>query len=153
MIVVTGLEEMKRKLLALPQKVERQYLTKALKAGANVIADAVRNSAPYKTRELKNSVETTSSTKKGLPKATVKAAFYAKFIDQGTEGRPVEGGRRKHSRYALEEAVARLFEGKLVGAIKPTYFAQNAVKETFNEAVETIIDSIKTQFETESDNS
>lgn len=152
MIVVTGLEEMKRKLLALPQKVARQYLTKALKAGANVIADAVRNSAPYKTGELKNSVETTSSTK-GLPTATVKAAFYAKFIDQGTEGRPVEGGRRKHSRYALEEAVARLFEGKLVGAIKPTYFAQNAVKETFNEAVETIIDSIKTQFETESDNS
>jgi HK97 gp10 family phage protein len=59
---IRGLEELKRKLAALPKKAQSRVLRSAFRQAANVIRDAARANAPTgKTGILKRQINTASS--------------------------------------------------------------------------------------------
>lgn len=56
-IRVTGLEEVRRALRAVPDKLARRALRKAVRAGAAVVVQAAKAKAPVRTGALKRAIE------------------------------------------------------------------------------------------------
>jgi hypothetical protein len=55
-VTLTGVEEMKRQLQALPVEIRSKVLAGALFAGAKVLRDEVKNRAPVKTGNLRDHI-------------------------------------------------------------------------------------------------
>lgn len=86
--VIGGGRELDRLLQTLPVKVEKNILRGALRAGAVVIRDEVKQRAPVASGDLKKSIRVTSRTKRGQVSASVKigsfSAWYAHLVEFGT---------------------------------------------------------------------
>lgn len=97
---VTGLKELDAALGTLPEKMQRNVLRAALRAGAKEIADEAKRLAPVKSGRLRDSIRVTSRIRYGTPTATVvaggrgkgknKGAWYAHFIEYGTAAHVVK---------------------------------------------------------------
>lgn len=139
-IDIKGAKELSDYLSSLPEQVERKYMRKSLKDGAQVVAAGVAFSAPIRTGELVSSIAIKA---KGAD-VDVALVYYGRFINDGTVGRSATGERK--TRKGLERARAGLISG-LVGKIAPTHFMTNAAKESAPEAVEATASSLKSQIE------
>lgn len=60
-VKVQGLDELERKLYELPTKLAKKYVRKALRAGARVWRDEIRQTAPKRTGWLASQVAVTTS--------------------------------------------------------------------------------------------
>uniref|UniRef100_A0A193SD31 Phage protein, HK97 gp10 family n=1 Tax=biofilter metagenome TaxID=1070537 RepID=A0A193SD31_9ZZZZ len=83
-----GLVELKKALSTLPDKLEKNILRGALRAGGKEFQTAARQAAPVKTGKLRDSIKVRTSAKRGRVKATIvagdKNAFYAHMVEFGT---------------------------------------------------------------------
>jgi HK97 gp10 family phage protein len=93
---IDGLEEVKRKLLAMPEKARSKVLRKAAKAGAEILEAEVKHRAPKLANpkhpeygHLKDQIKIRVSTGKTYIAARVSTgdAFWARFLEYGS-GKP-----------------------------------------------------------------
>lgn len=87
--VIRGGRELGQFLQGLPVKVEKNIMRAALRAGAAVIREEARNNVPVDDGLLRKSVRVSTSSKRGVVTATIKAgnaqAFYAHMVEYGTK--------------------------------------------------------------------
>ncbi len=93
---IKGLAALDKLLKELPQKLERNIIRSALRAGAKVIEDEAKQQLEGHTRtgQLLDSIRASVRLRKGVPVATIKAggrgnksqrgAFYAHMVEFGT---------------------------------------------------------------------
>lgn len=87
-VTVKGMDELVRKLKALPEAVEAAS-RRATKAEAEEAADDMRTNAPFKTGALRESIGAEFDSKKIIGRA-VAAARHAKFVEHGTSDTPAQ---------------------------------------------------------------
>ena len=84
-INIKGMAELSKLLKELPEKVQRNVVRSALRAGAKPILEEAKANAPVDSGALRDSLEIATSGKGGVPTATVRTKlFYARFIEYGT---------------------------------------------------------------------
>lgn len=100
---VTGLAELDQALTQLPEKLQRNVLRAALRAGAKAIAEEAERNVPVDSGDLRDSIRVTSRIRAGMPTASVKAGgrakvagkqldvFYAHMIEYGTAKHFIDG--------------------------------------------------------------
>ena len=94
-VSVKGLAELQKFLDTLPAKMEQNILRSALRAGANIVRDEARQNAPDKTGILKAGLKVSTSSRRGVVTAKVKAtgkhAYIAPWIEYGTAAHKITG--------------------------------------------------------------
>jgi HK97 gp10 family phage protein len=90
-----GLQQLDEALKGLSDKLQRNVLRAALRAGAKEIADEAKRLVPVKSGRLRDTIRVTSRIVRGVPtakvvvggksKGTKKGAFYAPMIEFGTQ--------------------------------------------------------------------
>ncbi len=85
---VKGLAALQKALDELPAKMEQNIMRVAMRQGMNVIRDEARNNVPVQTGELKKGLKVSTSAKKGMVlarlKATGKHGYVANWLEYGT---------------------------------------------------------------------
>lgn len=85
---IAGGRELDRLLQTLPVKMERNIMRGALRAGAVVIRDEIKQRAPIDSGALRDSVRVTTRYRKGTVSASAKVgdsrAWYAHLVEFGT---------------------------------------------------------------------
>lgn len=85
---VDGLAALEKALNELPEKIERNIVRSALRAGLKGIRAEAQARVPVRSGELRNSIRVTARNIKGKPVAAVvagnKKAWYGHFIEFGT---------------------------------------------------------------------
>lgn len=88
MTKIHGLAELEKAMREFPDKLSRNVMRGALRAGARVIQQEVKAQAPFKSGRLQASVRVSARLRNGQPTATVKAggklAWYAPMVEFGT---------------------------------------------------------------------
>lgn len=139
-IELKGGDKLAAKLKALPNKVAKRFMARALKSGAQEIAASVIASAPVKTGELVASVNIKTSNSGSGTSAKVGAVFYATFLNNGTKGRPIEGGRRNKK---------HIDKAGLTGAIQATHFMTKAAEQASPDAVQATASKLREDIESD----
>lgn len=84
---VKGFNELQKFLDQLPAKMEANIMRGAMRAGANVILQQARANVPAKTGLLRAGLKVSTSRRRGVVKATVRAggkhAYIGKFVEYG----------------------------------------------------------------------
>lgn len=132
---IAGGRELDELLQTLPAKLETNIMRSALRAGARVYLDQVKQNIPVKLGDLRKSARiTTRKDRSGQISASVKVgnrqAFYAQMVEFGT---------RAHSITAR----AMVVNGAVVRSVdhpgaRPHPFMRPAADEKFNEAVSAV---------------
>lgn len=91
---MTGLRELDDALKALPDKIQRNILRAALRAGSKEIAEEAKRLVPVRSGRLRDTIRVTSRLVNGVPTAKVvaggrakgksKGAWYAHLVEFGT---------------------------------------------------------------------
>lgn len=85
---IVGGRELDRLLQTLPVKMERNILRGALRSGAVVIRDEIKQRAPVDSGALRDSIRITTRYRKGTVSASAKVgsreAWYAHLVEFGT---------------------------------------------------------------------
>ena len=85
---VKGLDQLQALLNTLSAKVETNIMRAALRAGANVIRDEVRQTAPFDTGLLRKGIKVSTRARRGVVTATIKASgkhsHAAAWLEYGT---------------------------------------------------------------------
>lgn len=121
LVRVDGFAALEKALNELPEKIERNIIRSALRAGLRGIKDEAQARVPVRTGELRNSIKIKAKLIKGRPVAAVtagdKKAWYAHLVEFGT-GSFYEGtGKSVGGPYVIK---ARTKKGlALPGATKP----------------------------------
>jgi HK97 gp10 family phage protein len=99
---ILGAKELVKMLNELPLKIERNIMRAALRAGASVIAAEAKRNVPVDSAELKSTIRTSSSGKRGLVEANAvvgnkrtKKGWYATFVEFGTAPHIIKAGKNK----------------------------------------------------------
>lgn len=91
---VKGLKELGTALQGLPDKLQRNVMRAALRAGAKLVADQARESVPVDSGALRRSVKVGTRVQRGVVQANVKAgdkeAWYARFVEFGTAAHTIK---------------------------------------------------------------
>lgn len=118
---VAGLDELKKILLSLPAKIEKQVTQRALSAGARVLRDLAKENAPQDQGQLVNSIRVAldrKAVKAGVVRMKViaggKKAFHAHFVEYGTASYYAGTGRTVGAPYKIE---AKLSKGLSFGGL------------------------------------
>jgi HK97 gp10 family phage protein len=98
---VAGLKQLDEAMKQLSDKLARNVLRAALRAGSKEIAEEAKRLVPVKTGRLRDTIRVTSRNIKGVPTAKVvaggaskgkrKGAFYAPMIEFGTSAHIIRG--------------------------------------------------------------
>lgn len=98
---ILGGKELAKMLNELPLKIERNIMRSALRAGAAVIAAEARLNVPVDSAELKQSIRTSSNSKRGTVEANAvvgnrrtKKGWYATFVEFGTAPHMIRAGKK-----------------------------------------------------------
>ncbi|MBK8916360.1 MAG: HK97 gp10 family phage protein [Phycisphaerales bacterium] len=121
---VRGLFDLQKFLDQLPAKVEKNILRGALRAGAKVVRDYAKATAPRDTGFLAQSIKSGSRAKGGTVTGYAKTdAFYAHLVEYGTrshwirvddEARPGRVTRRGYRTYSTRTLNRMEARGSLV---------------------------------------
>lgn len=85
MTQVKGMKELAQFMHQLPDKLEKNIMRGGLRAGAKVLAAEAEKNVPVDEGDLKKSLKVSTSNKRGVVTASVKATdFKAKWIEYGT---------------------------------------------------------------------
>jgi len=114
LITVDGLADLSRALTELPARTAKRYLTNAADPAAEVVEDAMRQTAPIHTGELAGSAMHVNRFSDGPGNSTAlitrigpsKEAFYGLFPEFGTK--PGEGRTKKSGRHWVHAATPAL---------------------------------------------
>jgi HK97 gp10 family phage protein len=87
-VTIKGLDELTRKLKALPEHVE-EASRRAVKAETHETADDMRAGAPFETGELRESIQAEFDPKTITGRA-VATARHAAFVENGTSDTPAQ---------------------------------------------------------------
>lgn len=98
-VEVKGFDELARKLKTLPREVAARVMRSAVRAGAKVIQENIRQRTPVETGALRDSIKVT--TEQVVKNAEVQAiifsdrkrAFYAHMVERGHKWVMKRGGR------------------------------------------------------------
>ncbi len=86
---ISGGAELDRLLQTLPANLEKNIVRGALRAGAKIVLDEVKQRIPAKTGQLRASARITTRFRKGTVSASVKVgnvvAWYAHLVEFGTK--------------------------------------------------------------------
>jgi len=100
-IHVKGLAELQRYLQALPAKIEANVLRGALRAGAREVQAEARRMVPRKSGRLRAGLKISTSNRRGVVSAKVKAtgkhAFLAPWLEFGTRPHVIKPGKRRRA--------------------------------------------------------
>ena len=103
---VDGLAALEKALNELPQKIERNIVRSALRAGLKGIRAEAQARVPVKSGELRNSIRVTAKLVKGQPVAAVvagnKKAWYGHFVEFGTGGNYEGTGKSVGGPYVIK---------------------------------------------------
>lgn len=101
---ILGGKALAKALAELPTKIERNIMRSALRAGASVIAAEARKNVPVDTKELRQSIRTSSNAKRGTVEANAvagnrkaKKGWYAAFVEFGTAPHVIKAGKSSKS--------------------------------------------------------
>jgi HK97 gp10 family phage protein len=142
-IKIEGAKELNDFLKGLDSKLQKQVVSKALRASARSVLSEAKKNAPKATGLLKRSLTVRSLKKRRRSKAlgvkvtTAGRAPYAHFTDQGTQDRYTEPEHRvidDKARYRgkFKEIISgRAFRGR----VKPTYWMRDALLRNTNEVL------------------
>lgn len=84
-VKVKGLSELAKFMHELPEKVEKNVMRGALRAGAKVLEAEVIKNVPVEMGDLKASIKVSTRNKRGEITASVKSErFYARMVEFGT---------------------------------------------------------------------
>lgn len=90
-VKIRGMAELDKALRELPNKMQRNIVRSALRAGAKVIEAEAKAQVPVKSGRLRDSIRASVRLQRGVPVATIKAggsgkggAFYAHMVEFGT---------------------------------------------------------------------
>ncbi len=96
---IKGLDQLQALMNTLSVKIETNIMRSALRAGANVIRDEVRQSSPFKTGLLRKGIKVKTGSRRGVVTATIKAAgkhgYLASWIEYGTAAHVIKARRAK----------------------------------------------------------
>jgi HK97 gp10 family phage protein len=96
---IKGLRELQQALDQLPEKLERNIMRGAMRAGAKVFLDEAKQHVPVASGDLRDSLRISTSVKGGVVKAAVKAgnakAWYARLVEFGTAAHFIKPKNRK----------------------------------------------------------
>lgn len=91
---IEGLKELRAKLKALPNKIQKNILRSAIHAAAGELRDEAKAMAPVQSGALRKSIK--AIRKRGTPTEVQSnvnvGAFYSRFVEQGHA--LVKGGRK-----------------------------------------------------------
>lgn len=98
-IEIKGALELDRALKNLPDKIARNLLRAALRAGGKVILERARAGVPVESGALRDSLRVSTSLRGGVARASVKAgskkAYYAHMVEFGTQRHWIKPRNRK----------------------------------------------------------
>jgi HK97 gp10 family phage protein len=121
-------------LQTLPTKVEKNIMRSALRAGAKVFLEEVKQNIPYDTGTLRASARITTRGRAGAVTASVKVgnrqAFYANMVEFGTRPHKIVAPRGHSLNVNGQEVRSVDHPG-----IRPHPFARPAAEHRFREAV------------------
>lgn len=96
MLDLKGGKELQKLLDQLPDQIEVNIVRGGLRAGAKVFLDAIKETVPVESGELKESVRISSGKKRSTIKMVVKVgnekAWYAHIIERGAKPHSVKKG-------------------------------------------------------------
>jgi HK97 gp10 family phage protein len=123
---IEGGKELAELLKKLPDKVEKNFMRQAVRAGAAVVVKDARNRVPKRTGNLSKSIGTVSrKTRGGKVGVSIKArqgkerendGFYGRFIERGTvyiAARPFLRPALKNNVPAIISAMAKKLNAAL----------------------------------------
>lgn len=88
LVNVKGLSELQAFLDQLPTKMEANIMRAAMRQGANVVRNEAKANAPAKTGLLRDGLKVSTSSRRGVVSAKVKAtgkhAYLARWLEYGT---------------------------------------------------------------------
>lgn len=152
-IGVSGLKELNRKLLRLPDRIERNIMSSAVRAGANVIKKLALRNLALSTRSFsfdpkKDIIVRKSRAPKGTTMFKVgppRRKFYLAFKEHGTDPHPIS---IKDKKMLYDGSV---FRGKSVWhpGQKREPFLRPALDEGARAAVEAMAQRIRQRLEKE----
>jgi HK97 gp10 family phage protein len=139
---VKGLSELQAFLDQLPAKMEANIMRSALRQGANVVRDEARSNVPVKTGLLRDGLKVTTSSRRGVVTAKVKAtgkhAYLARWIEYGTAAHFIK------PKTAKSLFIAGLFSnGVEHPGAAPKAFLRPALESQSQEALVTVGEAIK----------
>lgn len=98
-VEVRGLAELERALQTLPEKLERNVMRGALRAGGKVFLLEARRRVPVRTGELRKSLRISVRKVRGMLTAFIKAgnkkAWYPHLVEFGTAAHLIKPRNRK----------------------------------------------------------
>ncbi len=101
---ITGLKELQAFLDQLPAKMEANIMRAALRQGANVVKAEAMANVPVKSGLLKEGLKVSTSSRRGVIKAKIKAggkhAYLARWIEYGTAAHFIKPKRAKSLLFA-----------------------------------------------------
>jgi HK97 gp10 family phage protein len=142
---MSGLDVLDKAVKKLSDKVQKQVLNKAARAGARVVQKRAKSLAPVKSGALRRAIRVvTLKMPKGQAKAAVtiksgkgekREAFYAHFVEFGT---------RKHAigRGSVKTQTRTGRPGQQRGAIHPGTTAKPFMRPAFDETEREQLDAI-----------
>jgi HK97 gp10 family phage protein len=136
-------------LQTLSAKVEKNILRSALRQGANQFRDEVRANIPVESGDLRRSVRVSTRSKGGTVYASLKIgskkAFYARFLEFGTQPHGVKKGASvKRGKYQ---------DGTLNPGLVPRAYARPAFDAKAGQALAAIMAQIRKRLTAEGINS
>jgi HK97 gp10 family phage protein len=95
LVNVKGLAELQKLLNTLPAKMEANVLRGALRSGAKVVMEQAKQNAPIESGTMKDGLKISTSNRRGVVSASVKArgphGFLAHFHEYGTQPHTISG--------------------------------------------------------------
>lgn len=84
-VKVTGLKELALLMQQLPEKIERNVMRGALRAGAKVLEEEALRHVPVDSGDLRKSLKVSTRNKQGTVTARLSTnVFYARWVEYGT---------------------------------------------------------------------
>lgn len=142
----TGLKQLDEALQSLPDKLQRNVLRAALRAGGKPIADEAKRLVPVDSGRLQKSIKVTSRLVQGTPTAKVSVGgrkkgqpFYAHLIEFGTAAHAIMAREGTKSLFINGVAVGKYVEhpgAKAKPFMRPAMDSQaRTAVERFSEVV------------------
>jgi HK97 gp10 family phage protein len=152
-IEIEGAREIAEKLRALPAKIEKRIMVKALRAGAQEIQAAAMGAAPVKTGALAAGIHIETSTRGGKVTVSVSTGddqYYAIMLEKGTQNHFGMLGGRLTAQEAYRRKKKSLFSaGSTTERMKPHPFMGPAFDQSAEQAVTTAAEILKEEIEAE----
>jgi HK97 gp10 family phage protein len=143
---IKGGKELNAFLQTLPVKIERNIMRSALRFGARTIANEAKNNVPVESGDLRKSIRTGSSGRRGKVEAYVRAgnkkAWYGLFVEMGTAAHMIKTKNRSALKFAGADGMVFTKNAEHPGA-KAKPFLRPALDNKADEAIAAVAQRVR----------